>query len=148
MLKGLTDNFSSLFRGESVPKCDLKVAKRHLITLPINKAQQSSCCLGDVITRLSRTQRNQFCGKNKPQPLQPISDSLPARPHSGVSMTKFECLTPSLVMTNYPIRLPALPRISYRRQTFSKLLLLALGVFLLFRLSRVLFRTRTGTGTA
>jgi len=44
--------------------------------------------------------------------------------------------------------LPALPRVGYRRQTFSKLFLLALSVFLLLRLSRLLFRTGTGTGTA
>jgi len=51
-------------------------------------------------------------------------------------------------MTNHPVRLPALPWVTYRRQTFSKLLLLALGLFLLVRLSRLLFRTGTRTGTA
>src|SRR5215831_15532137 len=101
MLEGLTDNFSSVLRRESVSECDLEIVKRHLIALPINEAQQSACGLSDVITRLARTQRNQFCGKNKPQPLQPISDSLPTRPHCGVSITKSECLTPSPVMTTY-----------------------------------------------
>jgi len=44
--------------------------------------------------------------------------------------------------------LPALARVIYWRQTLSKLLLLALGFFLLVRLARLLFRTRTRTGTA
>ena len=44
--------------------------------------------------------------------------------------------------------LPALPRITYWRQTFSKLLLLALGLSLLVRLSRLLLRSGTRTRTA
>jgi hypothetical protein len=51
-------------------------------------------------------------------------------------------------MTNQPIRLPALPWVTYRMQTFSELLLLALGFFLLVRLARLLFRTGTRAGTA
>ncbi len=43
-------------------------------------------------------------------------------------------------MMNHPISLPALPWVSYRRQTFSKLLLLELGFSLLIRLARLLFR--------
>jgi len=147
MLERLTGNFSSLLRRKPIAKCDVEIAERHLKALAINKAQHSSCRLGDVITRLARTQRNQLCGKNKPQPLQPISDSLPARPHCGVSTTKLECLTPSPVVMN-AFRLPALPRVSYRRQTFSKLLLLELGLFLLVRLACLLLRTGTRTGTA
>src|SRR5438034_7419421 len=50
-------------------------------------------------------------------------------------------LTPSPVMMNQPVSLPALPWVTYRRQTFSKLLLLALGFFLLVCLARLLFRT-------
>lgn len=97
MLERLTDNLSSFLRREPIAKCDLEIAECHVVALPVNKAQQSPCCLGDVITRLSRTQGNQLCGKDKPQPLQPISDPLTARPHSGVSMTKLECLTPSAI---------------------------------------------------
>jgi hypothetical protein len=48
---------------------------------------------------------------------------------------------------NRPVSLPALPRVSYRRQTFSELLLLALGFFLLVRLARLLFRARTRRST-
>ena len=62
--------------------------------MPIDKAQQGPCCSSDMIAGPSRTQRDQFGGKDKPQPLQPISDSLPGRPHCGVSTTKSECLTP------------------------------------------------------
>ncbi len=51
-------------------------------------------------------------------------------------------------MMNQPVRLPALPWVTYRRQTFSKLLLLALGFFLLIRVARLLFRTGAWTGTA
>jgi hypothetical protein len=51
-------------------------------------------------------------------------------------------------MMNQPIRLPALPWVTYRRQTFSELLLLALGFFLLVRLARLLFRAGTRAGTA
>src|SRR5215468_4222962 len=90
MLERLTGNFSSVLRRKPIAKCDVEIAERHLKVLAINKAQHSSCRLGDVVTRPARTQGNQFCGKNKPQPLQPISDSLPARPHCGVSITKFE----------------------------------------------------------
>jgi len=46
------------------------------------------------------------------------------------------------------VRLPALSGVTYRRQTFSKLLLLALGFSLLVRLAHLLFRTGTRTGTA
>src|SRR5215475_1614035 len=148
MLERLTGNFLSLLQRKPIAKCDVEITERHLKALSINKAEHSSCHLGDVITRLSRTQRNQLCGKNKPQPLQPISDSLPARPHCGVSTTKLECLTPSPVVMKQAFRLPALPRVSYRRQTFSKLLLLALGLFLLVRLACLLLRTGTRTGTA
>ena len=42
-----------------------------------------------------------------------------------------------------PVSLPALPWVSYRRQTFSKLLLLALGFSLLISLARLLLRART-----
>ena len=87
-------NFSSLLRRESISECDLEITQGYLVALPINKAQQGSCRSSDVIARRSRTQRDYFCGKNKSQPLEPISDSLPARPHGGVSTTKFECLTP------------------------------------------------------
>ena len=52
------------------------------------------------------------------------------------------------VMTNQPVRLPALPGVTYGRQTFSKLLLLALGFFLLFRVVCLLFRAGTRAGTA
>src|SRR5215217_3805573 len=100
-----------------------------------------------MMTNASRTQRDQFCGKNKPKPFQAISDSLPAQPHCGVSTTKTECLTSSPLMI-HPAGLPALPRVSYGRQTFSKLLLLALGFFLLVRLSRLLLWTGTRTCTA
>ena len=51
-------------------------------------------------------------------------------------------------MMNQPVRLPALPWVTYRRQTFSKLLLLALGFSLLVRIARLLFRTGAWTGTA
>lgn len=51
-------------------------------------------------------------------------------------------------MTNQPIRLPSLPWVTYRRQTFSELLLLAIGFFLLVRLARLLFRTGTRAATA
>jgi hypothetical protein len=51
-------------------------------------------------------------------------------------------------MMNHPVSLPALPWVTYRRQTFSKLLLLALGFFLLVRLARLLFRTGTRATTA
>ena len=51
-------------------------------------------------------------------------------------------------MTNQPVSLPALPWVTYRRQTFSELLLLAIGFFLLVRLARLLFRTRTRAATA
>ena len=51
-------------------------------------------------------------------------------------------------MMNQPVSLPALPWVTYRRQTFSKLLLLALGFSLLIRLARLLFRTGTRAGTA
>jgi hypothetical protein len=51
-------------------------------------------------------------------------------------------------MMEHPVSLPALPWVAYRRQTFSKLLLLALGFFLLVRLARLLFGTGTRTGTA
>jgi len=51
-------------------------------------------------------------------------------------------------MTNQTVRLPALPWVTYRRQTFSELLLLALGFFLLLRIARLLFRTGTRAGTA
>src|SRR5438552_11525802 len=148
MLESGTHNFSSLLRRESISECDLEIAQCHLIALPINKAQQGPCRSSDVIARRSRTQRDYFCGKNKSQPLQPISDSLPARPHAGVSTTKFECLTPSPVMMNHAVRLPPLPWVTYRRQTFSKLRLLTLRFFLLVRLARLLFRTGTRTGTA
>src|SRR5262249_61227022 len=94
-LKRLTDNLFSLLKGKPIAKCDLDIAQCYLVALSIYESQQSSCGLSDVITRLARTQRNQFCGKNKPQPLQPISDSLPARPHCAASITKSECLTPS-----------------------------------------------------
>src|SRR5262245_13409530 len=106
MLERLTGNCSSLLRRKPIAKCDVEIAEGHLKALAINKAQHSSCRLGDVITRLARTQRHQFCGKNKPQPLQPIPDSLPARPHCGVSITKSECLTPSPVMTSYTLYHP------------------------------------------
>src|SRR5215831_119068 len=106
MLERLTGNFSSLLRRKPIAKCGVEIAERHLKALAINKAQHSSCRSGDVITRLPRTQRNQFCGKNNSQPLQPISDSLPARPHFGVSITKTECLTPSPVMTSYTLTTP------------------------------------------
>src|SRR5207248_2386449 len=52
------------------------------------------------------------------------------------------------VVTNHAVRLPPLPWVTYRRQTFSKLRLLTLGFFLLVRLARLLFRTGTRTGTA
>src|SRR5215216_5090685 len=42
-----------------------------------------------------------------------------------------------------PIWLPALPWVTYWRQTLSKLLLLALGFFLLIRLARLLLRATT-----
>jgi hypothetical protein len=48
----------------------------------------------------------------------------------------------------HPVSLPALPWVTYRRQTFSKLLLLALGLFLLVRLACLLLRTGTRAGTA
>jgi len=51
-------------------------------------------------------------------------------------------------MMNHPARLPALPWVTYRRQTLSKLRLLAIGFSLLIRLARLLFRARTRTGTA
>jgi len=51
-------------------------------------------------------------------------------------------------MANQPVSLPALPWVTYRRQTFSKLLLLALGFFLLFRIACLLFRTGTRAATA
>jgi len=51
-------------------------------------------------------------------------------------------------MMNQPVPLPALPWVTYRRQTFSKFLLLALGFFLLLRIARLLFRTGVWTGTA
>ena len=44
--------------------------------------------------------------------------------------------------------LPALSGVSYWRQTFTKLFLLALGLLLLVRLSRLLLRTGARTGTA
>src|SRR5512132_4433282 len=50
-------------------------------------------------------------------------------------------------MTNQPIRLPAPPWVTYRRHTFSKLLLPALGFFLLIRLARLLLRARTRRST-
>jgi hypothetical protein len=43
---------------------------------------------------------------------------------------------------------PALPRVTYRRQTFSKVRLLALGFSLLIRLAHLLFRAGTWGGTA
>jgi len=43
---------------------------------------------------------------------------------------------------------PALPWVTYRRQTFSKLRLLALGFLLLLRFARLLFRAGTRTGTS
>ena len=63
----------------------------------------------------------------------------------GVSTTKFEYNgTASAVMVNQPVRLPALPWITYRGQTFSKFLLLAaLGFFLLLRVARLLLRARS-----
>src|SRR5262249_18441098 len=106
MLKRLTGNCSSLLRRKPIAKCDVEIAERHLKALAINKAQHSSCRLGDVKPRLARTKRKQFWEKNKPEPLQPISDSLPARPHCGVSITKSECLTPSPVMTIYTLYHP------------------------------------------
>jgi len=51
-------------------------------------------------------------------------------------------------MMNGVVRLPALPWVTHRRQTFSKLLLLALGFSLLVRLARLLFRAGSWTGTA
>ena len=51
-------------------------------------------------------------------------------------------------MMNHPARLPALPWVTYRRQTLSKLRLLAICFSLLIRLARLLFRARTRTGTA
>jgi len=51
-------------------------------------------------------------------------------------------------MTIHSVKLPALPRISYWRQAFSKLFLLELGVSLLLRLFDLLFRAGTRTGTA
>jgi len=51
-------------------------------------------------------------------------------------------------MMNHAVRLPPLPWVTYRRQTFSKLRLLTLRFFLLVRLARLLFRTGTRTGTA
>lgn len=138
----------SLFRRELIAECDLEIVECHLVALPINKAEQGSCRVGDVTTRRSRTQRDQLCCKNKPQPLQPISDSLPARPHCGVSTTKFDCLTPSRLMMNQAVVLPALARVGHRRQAFSKLRLLALGIFLLVSFTRLLFRTGTRTGAA
>jgi hypothetical protein len=57
--------------------------------------------------------------------------------------------TTSMSMTDAPAAvLPALPRITYWRQTFSKLRLLALGFSLLIRLACLLFRTGTRTGTS
>ena len=51
-------------------------------------------------------------------------------------------------MMNHPVGLPALPWITYRRQTLSKLLLLALGFSLLVRLARLLFGARPRAGAA
>jgi len=51
-------------------------------------------------------------------------------------------------MMNQSVRLPALSGITYRRQTFSKLLLLAFGFSLLVGIARLLFRTGGWTGTA
>jgi hypothetical protein len=51
-------------------------------------------------------------------------------------------------MMNQSGRLPALPGIAYRRQTFSKLLLLAFGFSLLVGIARLLFRTGTRAATA
>jgi hypothetical protein len=51
-------------------------------------------------------------------------------------------------MMNQPVRLPALPWVTYRRQTFSKIRLLTLGLSLLVRLACLLFRAGTPTGTA
>jgi hypothetical protein len=44
--------------------------------------------------------------------------------------------------------LPPLPWVSDWRQTLSKLLLLTLSISFLVRLTRLLFRTGAGTGTA
>jgi hypothetical protein len=43
---------------------------------------------------------------------------------------------------------PALPGVTYRRQTFSEICLLALGFSLLVRLAHLLFGAGTWTGTA
>jgi len=45
------------------------------------------------------------------------------------------------------VRLPALSWVTYWRQTFSKLLLLALRFFLLVCIARLLFRAGGWTGT-
>jgi hypothetical protein len=55
MLERLTGNFAPLLRREAIAKCDLEIAQRNLVTLPINETQQGSCCLSDVIARPSRT---------------------------------------------------------------------------------------------
>ena len=51
-------------------------------------------------------------------------------------------------MTRMARSLPALTWVTYRRQAFSKLRLLAIGFFLLVRIARLLFRTGARTGTA
>jgi hypothetical protein len=66
MLERLPGNLSSILRRKPITKCDLEIAQRHAVVIPINKTQQGSARLGDVIARPSRTQRDELCGKNKP----------------------------------------------------------------------------------
>jgi len=81
MLKRFPGDFASLGGRELIAECDLEVAYRNMKPVAIEKAKQRSGCPGKVIANSSRAQRDQFCGQQKPCPLQTIPDSLPAQTH-------------------------------------------------------------------
>ena len=65
MLERFPGNLSSFFRREPNAERDLDIAQRDFVTMAINKAEQRSGCLGDVMASPARTQRYQLRGKEK-----------------------------------------------------------------------------------
>ena len=148
MLERLTDNFLSLLRREPIAKRDLEIA-----SAPPGSAAGQRSSAGSL--PLWRCDNRSFANTKGSVLWQEQAPATPGDIGFASSATALRSFNDESRMSNafrlsdnQKVRLPALPRVSYGRQTFSKLRLLPFSFFLLVRVARLLFRTGTRPGTA
>jgi hypothetical protein len=64
-----------------IPKGGFQIAQRDLKPGSIKEAKERTCGPGKMIADPSRTQWDEFCGKEKPQPFKPVAKPFPSRRH-------------------------------------------------------------------